>query len=221
MLGVFPMEQLIDLFLHLDIHLVTLSQLYGVWMYGILFLIIFSETGLIVTPFLPGDSLLFAAGALASLPGSGIQILPLWLLLISAAFLGDNVNYQIGKWVGPRVFNQTKSLIFNPHHLTRTQSFYQIYGARTVIFARFLPILRTFAPFVAGIAKMDFKKYVVLSFLGSFLWMSLFLGAGFNFGNIPAIKSRFHFVILAVIALSFLPIVIATLKVRFKSNQKI
>ncbi|MCK6599972.1 MAG: DedA family protein [Bdellovibrionaceae bacterium] len=212
------MEQILDIFLHLDVHLVVLSQTYGLWIYGILFLIIFCETGLVVTPFLPGDSLLFATGALAALPGSGVNGLLIWGLLIIAAFLGDNVNYHIGKWIGPKVFNQKKSLFFDPNHLQRTQNFYKTYGARTVIFARFLPIFRTFAPFVAGIGSMDIRKYMGLSLFGSTLWMSLFIGAGYFFGNLPSVKKQFHVVILAVIGISVLPILITAFK-SFLANK--
>lgn len=207
-------QTLIDILLHLDVHLAELTSNYGTWVYLILFLIIFAETGLIVTPFLPGDSLLFAVGALASIESSGLNIGLLWILLISAAFIGDNVNYQVGSYFGPKVFSRPKSIFLNPAHIHRTHDFYQKYGVRTVLFARFMPILRTFAPFVAGVAQMPLVKYMVFSLIGSVLWMSVFLGAGFYFGNMPQIKSNFHYVILAVIFVSFLPVVITALKNR-------
>lgn len=208
------LQTLIDFILHLDVHLAELTAAYGSWVYLILFLIIFAETGLVVTPFLPGDSLLFAVGALASIEGSGLNIGWMWILLIFAAFLGDNVNYQVGFFLGPKVFNQPKSMFLNPAHLHRTKEFYQRYGIRTVLFARFMPILRTFAPFVAGVAQMSLVRYMLFSLLGSFLWMSLFLGAGFYFGNMPQVKSNFHYVILVVIVISFLPVVVTALKNR-------
>lgn len=212
------MHTIIDYFLHLDVHLAELSLAYGPWVYLILFLIIFCETGLVVTPFLPGDSLLFAVGALASIPSSGLDVTTVWLLLIFAAILGDNVNYQIGKAIGPRIFSRPKSLFFNPEHLVKTQNFYSVYGARTVIFARFMPIIRTFAPFVAGVGRMPWGKYAFFSVFGSFLWMSSFIGAGYFFGNIPKVKSNFHIVIVAVIFVSFLPLITAALRKKAKTQ---
>ncbi len=209
-------QTLLDYFLHLDVHLADLTAAYGPWVYFILFSIIFCETGLVVTPFLPGDSLLFAVGALASIPNSELDAVTIWFLLIAAAVLGDNLNYQIGYHIGPKIFKKPKSLFFNPDHLVKTQEFYSTYGARTVIFARFMPIIRTFAPFVAGVGRMPLKKYVLFSLLGSFCWMSIFIGAGYYFGNIPKVKSNFHFVIVAVILLSFLPMVITVAKKKFR-----
>ena len=206
------LQTILEYFLHLDVHLAELTLAYGPWIYLILFLIIFCETGLIFMPFLPGDSLLFAVGALASIPSSGIDVMTVWCLLVFAAVLGDNVNYQVGQAVGPKIFTRPKSLLFNPKHLVSTQRFYVVYGARAVIFARFMPIFRTFAPFVAGVARMPLKKYILFSCLGSLLWMSSFIGAGFFFGNIPKIKSNFHYVIVAVILVSFLPLLIAAIR---------
>ncbi len=206
------LQTILEYFLHLDVHLAELTLAYGPWIYLILFLIIFCETGLIFMPFLPGDSLLFAVGALASIPSSGIDVKTVWCLLVFAAVLGDNVNYQVGRAVGPKIFTRPKSLLFNPKHLVSTQRFYVDYGARAVIFARFMPIFRTFAPFVAGVGRMSFKKYISFSFLGSLLWMSSFIGAGYYFGNIPKIKSNFHYVIVAVILVSFLPLLIAAIR---------
>ncbi|MGZ3805543.1 MAG: DedA family protein [Pseudobdellovibrionaceae bacterium] len=212
------LAQIIDVFLHLDVHLAQLSATYGALIYGILFFIIFAETGLVVTPFLPGDSLLFAAGALASIESSGLSVTTLWILLILAAILGDNVNYQIGKLLGPKVFKREKSIFLNPRHLKQTQEFYRDHGGKTVLLARFMPIIRTFAPFVAGVGRMHFGKFFTFSVVGSFLWMSIFLGAGYYFGNLPSIKSNFHLVIFTVIAVSFLPMLLTALKHRFNSN---
>jgi membrane-associated protein len=206
--------QIMDLFLHLDVHLAALTSTYGTLVYVILFLIIFAETGLVVMPFLPGDSLLFAVGALAALESSGLEIWFLWGLLIGAAFLGDNVNYQIGKRLGTRIFANEKSIFLNPKYLARTEEFYREHGAKTVFFARFMPILRTFAPFVAGVGHMNYRKFMLFSLGGSFVWMSAFLGAGYYFGNQPAVKNNFHLVIFTVIGISFLPMVITALRSR-------
>ncbi len=208
------LHSFLDLLLHLDVHLAQWSAAFGLWLYLILFLIIFAETGLVITPFLPGDSLLFAAGALTALPGSGLELGPVWLLLVMAAFAGDNTNYQIGRRLGPRLFNKEKSLLLNPRYLEKTQLFYAEHGAKTVLLARFMPILRTFAPFVAGMGRMSYRKFAAYSLGGSVLWMSLFLGAGAFFGNIPSVKSNFHIVIFAVIGLSFLPMLIGFLRGR-------
>lgn len=191
--------------LHLDEALVLWTQNYGLFIYLILFLIIFAETGLVVTPFLPGDSLLFAVGAVSAMEGSALNVWMIWGLLIFAAILGDNVNYWLGRIFGHTLI-ESKRIPIKKKYLHEAEGFYQTYGVRTVILARFLPILRTFAPFAAGIAKMRYRTYVVMSALGSFLWMSIFVGAGYKFGNISQVKTNFHIVILAVIAISFLPI---------------
>ncbi|MBK9322494.1 MAG: DedA family protein [Bdellovibrionaceae bacterium] len=214
------LSQIVDIFLHLDTYLAQLSASYGVLVYLILFLIIFAETGLIVTPFLPGDSLLFAAGALASIESSGLNIWLMWGLLISAAFLGDNTNYHVGRTLGARLFIRENSLFLNPKYLTRTQEFYREHGAKTVLFARFMPILRTFAPFVAGMGKMNYRKFIVFSFVGSVAWMSCFLGAGFYFGNLPSVKNNFHLVIFTVIGVSFLPVLVSALRGFFRDFSR-
>ncbi|MBC7371507.1 MAG: DedA family protein [Bdellovibrionaceae bacterium] len=211
--------QIVDIFLHLDVHLAHLSATYGTAIYIILFLIIFAETGLVVAPFLPGDSLLFAVGALASLETSGLDIWFLWILLITAAFIGDNTNYQIGKRIGPKVFSNEKSIFLNPKYLAKTEAFYQEHGVKTVFFARFMPILRTFAPFVAGVGHMNYKKFMIFSLIGSIVWMSCFLGAGYYFGNYPSVKSNFHVVIFTVIGISLLPVVITALKSRLSARK--
>lgn len=212
------LAQIIDIFMHLDVHLAQLSATYGTLIYVILFLIIFAETGLVVTPFLPGDSLLFAAGALASIESSGLSITTLWGLLVTAAILGDNTNYQIGRFLGPKVFNNEKSLFLNPKYLEQTQGFYKEHGGKTVLLARFMPIFRTFVPFVAGVGRMNLGKFVTFSVVGSVLWMTTFLGAGFYFGNLPSVKSNFHIVIFTVIGVSFIPMVLTALRQRFNSR---
>lgn len=210
---------LIDLVLHLDQHLAQLSQDMGPWTYIVLFAIIFAETGLIVTPFLPGDSLLFAAGSVAALDHSGLDIKLLWLSLTAASFLGDNVNYTIGRWVGPRVFSQPKSALLNPEHLRRAHDFYVKHGNKTVFVARFLPILRTFAPFVAGVAGMHRRTFMIVSALGSVTWMTIFLGAGYGFGNIPWVQRNFSAVIMAFFVLPAIPIIFEALRSRFNATR--
>jgi len=195
----------IDIIMHLDKYLATLVSQYQAWTYLILFLIIFCETGLVVTPFLPGDSLLFAAGALTALPGSPIKIVWLFFLLAAAAILGDTANYWIGKKIGPKVFNREKSRIFKKEYLDRTHQFYEKYGAETIILARFVPIVRTFAPFVAGIGKMSYGRFLAYNIVGGIAWVAIFLFGGHFFGNIPFVKKNFSLVIFAIIAISMIP----------------
>mgnify|MGYP000682549145 CR=1 FL=1 len=202
---------LVDFFLHLDEHLTALVTQYGVWTYAILFAIIFAETGLVVTPFLPGDSLLFAAGAIAA--GGALDPFLLFGLLSVAAILGDSVNYAIGKSIGPRAFS-SNSRFFKREHLERTHRFYEKHGGKTIVLARFLPIVRTFAPFVAGIGTMNYSKFVFYNVAGALLWNGLFIFAGYLFGNLPFVKKNFELVILAVIFLSVLPIVFEAWKAR-------
>jgi membrane-associated protein len=192
---------------HLDTHLTDWSQSMGGWLYVLLFAIIFCETGLVVTPFLPGDSLLFAVGALCALPGSAIGIGAIIPLLIVAAVLGDAVNYAVGRRIGPRVFRSEKSLLLNKKHLERTQAFYERYGGKTIIIARFIPIIRTFAPFVAGVGQMRYPRFFAFNVVGAIAWVCLFVPAGYWFGNAPFVKKQFHYVILAIIVLSVLPAV--------------
>lgn len=203
----------IDFILHINDHLANMVELYGVWVYAILFAIVFAETGLVVTPFLPGDSLLFAVGALATSTG---KLDPWWCagLVILAAFCGDNVNYWIGRTLGPRVFSKEDSLFFHRKHLERTEQFYNKYGSRTVILARFVPIVRTFAPFVAGIGKMPYGRFILFSSIGSVLWTTVCLGAGVLFGEMEIVKKHFELVVLGVIAVSLLPLVFEVLKAR-------
>jgi len=199
-------EKLIDLVLHLDQHLVELVTQYGSWTYGILFLIIFCETGLVVTPFLPGDSLLFAVGALAAT--GALDVSSVVILLTAAAIIGDNVNYWIGYTIGPRVFQGESSRFFNRKHLERTHRFYEKYGGKTVILARFIPIVRTFAPFVAGIGRMTYGRFLLYDVPGGVAWISIFVYAGYFFGNIPIVKRNFTLVVFAIIFISLLPAVI-------------
>ncbi len=202
----------IDVMLHLDAYLAGWVDALGPWTYVLLFTIIFAETGFVVTPFLPGDSLLFAAGAIASIELAGINVHLLAALLIVAGILGDFVNYSVGKYVGPRVFRRSDSWLLNPQHLVATQQFYDRHGNNTIILARFVPIVRTFAPFVAGIGKMAYSRFAVYNAVGAILWVTIFLYAGYFFGNLPAIKHNFHIVIFSVIGLSVLPMVVPVVK---------
>lgn len=193
----------IDIVLHLDIHLMTLVQNYGVWVYAILFLIIFAETGLVFMPFLPGDSLLFVAGALCGLGAMQLE----WLapLLIVAAFSGDNTNYWVGRLIGLRLLERASGRFIKREHIDKTHTFYEKHGGKTIIFARFMPIVRTFAPFVAGIGLMRYRLFVLYSALGSVAWIGSLTLAGYFFGNIPVVKNNLTLIILAVILISFLP----------------
>ncbi len=194
-----------DFVLHLNQHLDALAQNYGPWIYLILFLIIFCETGLVVTPFLPGDSLLFAVGALAA--GGTLKLSLILLLLPIAAILGDNSNYWLGYFLGPKIFHRENVRLLNRKHLDRTRVFYEKYGPKTIIIARFMPIIRTFAPFVAGIGRMKYPRFLAYSIGGGLFWIFLITLAGFYFGNIPVVKKNFSIVILVIIILSILPAV--------------
>ena len=203
---------LIDLIVHLDDHLQALVVNYGAWVYLILFLIVFCETGLVVTPFLPGDSLLFVAGAIAA--GGGMNIHLLVLLLFIAAVLGDAVNYGVGHYLGPRVFKSKESRWLNPRHLQRAHEFYERHGGKTIIIARFVPIVRTYAPFVAGAASMPYPRFALYNITGGALWVTSLAYAGYFFGNIPVIKNNLTLVIIAIIILSILPGVVEYLRHR-------
>jgi membrane-associated protein len=198
--------QFVDFVLHLGAHIEALVRDYGAWTYAILFLIIFCETGLVVTPFLPGDSLLFAVGAVAAT--GALDPIAVCALLSIAAILGDTVNYAVGHWVGPVVFHREDSRWLNKQHLERTHRFYEKYGGKTIIFARFVPIIRTFAPFVAGIGSMNYPKFLAYNAIGGVVWIVSFVSAGLWFGNIPVVKENFSLVILAIIAISVMPAVI-------------
>ena len=205
------LRDIVDLFLHLDDHLSQVISRYGVWTHLILFLIVFAETGLVITPFLPGDSLLFAAGTFAALGA-----LDLWMmvaLLIAAAIIGDTVNYWVGAWIGPRAFSGRVRWL-RQDYLERTHAFYEKHGGKTIILARFVPIIRTFAPFVAGVGAMSYGKFITYNVVGAVLWVGLFVLGGYYFGNIPVVRQNFTLVILAIIALSVLPILIEAYKAR-------
>lgn len=199
------MAYLIDLFVHLDTHLNAIILQYGMWTYLILFAVVFLETGLVITPFLPGDSLLFAAGALAA--AGALDVGWLFVLLFVAAVLGDTVNYRIGYSLGPRAFHGQKRF-FKREHLERTQLFYARHGGKTIVIARFIPIIRTFAPFVAGIGRMSYGRFVVYNIGGGLLWTALLIFGGYYFGNLPVVKRNFTLVILAIVILSLTPPVV-------------
>lgn len=208
-------SSLIDIFLHLDKHLVEVVHDYGFLTYLILFLIIFCETGLVVTPFLPGDSLLFAAGALAAIDTTGtLNLVTLEILLCIAAIAGDTVNYLIGAYLGANLLERERIPLIKREHIERTQHFYEKYGGKAIILARFVPIVRTFAPFVAGIGKMDYRRFIAYNVLGGIFWITLFLVSGYLFGNIPVIKNNFSFVTIAIILISVAPIAIEMLRNR-------
>ena len=207
---------LIDFILHIDRHLHQLASEYGLWVYGIVFLIVFCETGLVVLPLLPGDSLLFAAGSLASLPDSQLSPHLLFLGLSIAGILGDTLNYWIGKKIGPKVFASQESRFFKREYLDKTHAFYLKYGAKTIVIARFIPIIRTFAPFVAGVGKMPYRTFIFYNIIGAVFWVGSFIYAGFYFGQLPFVQTNFKLIILAIIILSIMPPVIEYLKHRFK-----
>lgn len=200
----------VDLFLHLDKHLADVLRDYGTWTYIILFAIIFCETGFVLTPILPGDSLLFAAGALATIDSehgpSPLNVHALFLILTVAAILGDSVNYTVGAYIGPRAF-RTKLPLLNQKHLERTRQFYEKHGGKTIILARFIPIVRTFAPFVAGVGAMNYRRFLAYNAIGGFLWVAGFLYLGYFFGNVPIVKENFSLAVLAIVILSVLPMV--------------
>jgi membrane-associated protein len=212
-------KDFIDVILHLDTHLVELVSRYGTFSYAILFAIIFCETGLVVTPFLPGDSLLFAVGALSA--KDAFNVYTVAFLLMLAAIIGDSTNYWIGYFVGPKVFRSENSRWFNRAHLDRTNAFYEKYGVKTVIIARFMPIVRTFAPFVAGIGRMYYPRFLFFSVLGSILWIGIFVAAGYLFGNMPVVKNNFTLVVLAIIFLSILPALIEAVRARREGKQPV
>ncbi len=207
---------LISIIMHLDVHLLELTQQYGLWIYAILFIIIFSETGMVIFPLLPGDSLLFVAGALCGIGALDIFIvLPLLML---ASFMGDNTNYWTGRLIGKRLVKIGDSRFFKHEHLDKTHSFYKKHGGKTIIFARFLPIVRTFAPFVAGIGRMDYRLYMIFSALGSLLWISFFVIGGYFLGNIPVIKNNLTVMILFIVFISLVPAMLGLIRRRRVQN---
>jgi membrane-associated protein len=210
---------IIDFILHIDQHLVEIVSNYKTWTYLILFLIIFAETGFVVTPFLPGDSLLFAAGAIIAKPESNLSIVLTCLLLIVAAILGDLVNYHIGKFIGVKAFSGKYKLL-KREYLQKTQDFYNKHGGKTIIYARFIPIIRTFAPFVAGIGTMSYFRFATYNVVGGIAWVTSFLLLGYYFGGLPVIKDNFTYVILGIILVSILPPIIEVLRERRKASIK-
>jgi membrane-associated protein len=205
-----------DLVVHLDRHLESFVAQHGAWVYALLFAIVFCETGLVVTPFLPGDSLLFVTGAIAAV--GGMDIVAVMVTLIVAALCGDNVNYWVGRWVGPKVFHFRESRWFNPDHLQRAHAFYERHGGKTIILARFMPIVRTYVPFVAGIGAMPYLRYLAYCVAGALLWVVSLCLAGFFFGNIPTVRNNLTVVIIGIVLLSISPAVIAWLRGRYGST---
>ena len=201
-----------DFAVHLDDHLAAFVAQHGAWVYALLFAIVFTETGVVVMPFLPGDSLLFVVGALAA--AGGMDIVTVMAVLVAAALTGDNCNYWIGRWVGPRVFRAERSRWFNPRHLQRTHAFYERYGGQAIIIARFVPIVRTYVPFVAGIGTMSYARFLAFSVAGALLWVVSLCLAGYWFGNIPLVKDNLGVVIVAIIAVSVMPIALGWLRAR-------
>jgi membrane-associated protein len=210
-------SELVDFILHLDVHLNTIIKNFGIWTYLILFLIIFLETGVVITPFLPGDSLLFAAGSFAAL--GSLNVFVLVILLTLAAILGDSLNYWIGHFIGPRAFSGNIRFL-KKEYLDRTHEFYEKHGGKTIILARFIPIIRTFAPFVAGIGAMDYPHFFLYNVIGGVLWVSLFTFGGYFFGNLPFVKDNFTIVILVIILISVLPGLFEFLREKFKSGKE-
>ena len=208
------LTQFIDIVLHLDKHLAVMVQQYGLWIYGILFVIIFAETGFVVTPFLPGDSLLFVAGALAAIGEGGMDIFVLMGVLAAAAILGNMLNYQIGRFLGPKVFHWENSRLFNRNALIKTHEFYEKHGGKTLVMSRFLPLFRTFAPFVAGIGAMSYAKFTFFNLIGAISWVVSLCLAGYWLGNIPWVKQNLSLIIIGIIISSLIPIAIGYLKTR-------
>ncbi|CAI1659643.1 MULTISPECIES: DedA family protein [Serratia] len=196
---------LIDFILHIDVHLAELVAQYGMWVYGILFLILFCETGLVVTPFLPGDSLLFVAGALAALPSNDLNVHTMVALMVIAAVIGDAVNYTIGRLFGEKLFSNPNSKVFRRSYLDKTHQFYEKHGGKTIILARFVPIVRTFAPFVAGMGHMSYRHFAAYNVIGALLWVLLFTYAGYLFGDLPIVQENLKLLIVGIILVSILP----------------
>lgn len=203
---------MIDFILHIDKYVEILFNSYGLWAYGLLFLIVFCETGLIITPFLPGDSLLFATGSIAAMLGLNIHFIVSSLFI--AAVLGDTVNYWIGFWLGPKIFKKEKSLLFNPSYLKKAHAFYETYGGKAVVLGRFVPIVRTFVPFIAGIAKMNYKHFIIYNITGAVLWVGGITYISYIFGNLPMVKQNFSVIIVGIIIISVLPAVIEYFRVK-------
>ena len=211
---------LIDVVLHLNRHLADLSNSMGGWLYAVLFAVVFCETGLIVTPFLPGDSLLFAVGALVAIPEAHLSLPLMFVLLLIAAIAGDAVNYSIGRKLGPTVFRSETNWLLNQSHLLKAQKFYERHGGKAIFLARFLPIVRTFAPFVAGIGRMNYSRFWMFNVSGAICWVGLFLLGGYFFGNVPIVKRNFSLVILGIIIVSVLPVVFEWYKAMKESREQ-
>lgn len=209
------LQTLLSYIIHVDVHLLNFVNTYGVWTYALLFLIIFCETGLVVAPFLPGDSLLFTAGSIAAQPHSEINIQLLFIILTLASIFGNKLNYLIGRFIGPKVFKKDKSLFFNKKYLDEAHGFYKRHGGKTIIFARFIPIIRTFAPFVAGASNMSVREFTFYNLFSALVWISSLLAAGYFFGSLPIVRDNFSIVIYCIIAVSFLPVVLALVRERF------
>ena len=207
------LASLIDFILHIDQHLIELTQTYGLWIYAILFLIVFCETGLVVTPFLPGDSLLFAAGAVAALGGMNVHIAA--ALLLAAAVIGDATNFAIGKYFGEKLFAKPDSRVFKREYLDKTHAFYEKYGGKTIILARFVPIVRTFAPFVAGMGDMHYGRFIRYNIIGALMWVGLLTYAGYFFGELPVVKNNFGLVVIGIIVVSVLPMAVEIAKAKW------
>lgn len=200
----------INVILHLDKYLNVIIQNYGMWTYALLFLLIFCETGLVVTPFLPGDSVLFATGALASI--GSLKVLSLFIIFYLAAVIGDTANYHIGQKIGTKILEKEDVKFINKEYLNRAHSFYKKHGSMTIVLGRFIPIIRTFVPFIAGIGEMSYSKFIIYNMLGGFFWVTLFLGGGYFFGNLPFIEEHFSFVLIAIIIISVIPGITAFIK---------
>ncbi len=213
------MDFIIDFILNIDKHLAEIVSQYHLWTYAILFLIIFCETGLVVTPFLPGDSLLFAIGSLSALPDTPLNIHLIFIILFAAAVLGDSCNYLIGRFLGEKLFSNPDSKIFKQQYLDKTHEFYKKYGGKTIILARFVPIVRTFAPFVAGMGKMHYYYFMSYNVIGGALWVAIFCYAGYFFGQLPVVQSNLKILIVAIIIISVLPAVIEVLRERAKQKK--
>jgi membrane-associated protein len=211
------LSALIDLVVHLDDHLLWVVQQYGAWIYALLFVIVFCETGLVVTPFLPGDSLLFVAGTIAAAGGMNVHLLA--VLLVVAAILGDSLNYAIGRYLGPRVFRHERSWLFRKDYLDRTNRFFARHGGKTIIIARFVPIVRTYAPFVAGIGHMEYGRFLFFNVIGALVWVILLTYAGYFFGNLPIVKDNLSLVILIIIVLSISPAIIELMRARLAARR--
>ncbi|WP_314254064.1 DedA family protein [Eikenella halliae] len=207
------LASLIDFILHIDQHLIELAQTYGLWIYAILFLIVFCETGLVVTPFLPGDSLLFAAGAVAALGGMNVHMAA--ALLLAAAVIGDAANFAVGKYFGEKLFAKPDSRVFKREYLDKTHAFYEKYGGKTIILARFVPIVRTFAPFVAGMGDMHYGRFIRYNIIGALMWVGLLTYAGYFFGELPVVKNNFGLVVIGIIMVSMLPMAVEIAKAKW------